>query len=584
MDSTRIRKDIASAITSYQTQFVELERIVDVAGYQPTLEGLNDASNGAELSQFWVTLDLDSQDDQSGTRTFVDSLSIKSKGLLLTSALMTDNDRLYAPLCTSVMKEVGGLYSQDLYSMMSGEFAHSALSEMTSRAARNLKELATFNSSLQSISATVNPLGSLAQVKNDIVSSQWVDQHPEASQKFLTLVDAAPATIEVSELRANPLKKYLAKGLKLAAAATVLGAVALGSLWGANFMQHSENVGYVDLSTRPTIETSIGSGKFEQRKIVNYGEFDGAKLAKHYGSAQINKTLGESIAALTEEDRSGFALLYEKGEMSDDHATCLVSHKQLAPSSTDGNFYIFHDKDPAITDKKYVDFMVKSHETGHCFFFVDIGGDTLSHPTTSRGSYNKSLNEVAADLTAIVDYMRLNGNADIYHDYIRPRRLVNVHDNWHRTAWALDVILTQIDAASMQQKTAQEVPEVVRFLMEKNFMAKDGTYNPGVLSQRGTTGLEQPAAKALWNDVFISMTYTFDRDTALKERLKTDIVETFSSHVARYEGVAPPDVIQAAKDGYARLSEKYDLAPLKEVSVPQAKLAKPMESMMNAFL
>jgi hypothetical protein len=550
MDSTRIRQDVVQAITSYQSQFVELERIVDVAGYQPTLESLNDASRGEELSQFWVTLDLDSQEGQQGTRSFVDSLSIKSKGLLLTSALMTDNERLYTPLCTSVMKEVSGVYSQDLYSMMSSEFAHSALSEMTSRSARNLKELATFNSSLQSISATVNPLGSLAQVKNDIVTSQWVDQHPEASQKFLTLVDAAPATIEVSELRANPLKKYLAKGLKLAATATVLGAVALGSLWGANFVQHSENVGYVDLSTRPTIETSIGSGKFEQRKIVNYGEFDGTKLAKLYSKTQITKTLGASIEALTEEDRSGYALLYEKGDISDDHATCLVSHKQLAPSSTDGNFYIFHDNDPTITDKKYVDFMVKSHETGHCFFFVDIDGDTLKHPTTARGSYNQSLNEVAADLTAIVDYMRLNGNSDIYNDYIRPRRLMSVQDNWHRTAWALDVIMAQIDAASMQQKTAQEVPEVVRFLMEKNFMAKDGTYNPGVLSQRGTLGLEQPAARALWNDVLISMTYEWDRHPDLKEkRMRPGIPSCATKPVATYAAAAPQSHLPAAPVG-----------------------------------
>jgi hypothetical protein len=584
MDSTRIRQDVVQAITSYQSQFVELERIVDVAGYQPTLESLNDASRGEELSQFWVTLDMDSQEGQQGTRSFVDSLSIKSKGLLLTSALMTDNERLYTPLRNSVMKQVSGVYSQDLYSMMSDEFAHSALSEMTSRAARDLSELATFNTSLQALSASLNPSGALTQVKGDIVTSKWVDQHPEASKKLLTLVDAAPPTIDVSALKANPLKRFLANGLRLAAVATVLAGAALGGLYGASLMQHTESIGYVDLSTRPTIETSIGSGKVEQRKIVNYGEFDSKTFAKFYGRVLGQKTIGQTYDSLSKEARAGSADLLPQGSLSEKEAVCLVNHKQVAPSSTDGNFYIFHDKDPSITDKKYVDFMVKSHEAGHCFFFVEVAEDSLKRPKSTVGSYNASLNEVAADLTAIVDYMRINGNADLYTDYIRPSRLVSIYDSQHRTAWALDVVLQQVDAAAMQHKTAAEVPGVVKFLMEKNFMAKDGTYSPGGLSRSGNMGLEQPAAKALWQDVLVSLDYKNGVRNDLKEKLQDDIAETFSSHVARYQGVAPADVIQAAKDGYANVAVEYGLAPLKEVSVPQAKLAKPMESMMNAFL
>jgi hypothetical protein len=66
--------------------------------------------------------------------------------------------------------------------------------------------------------------------------------------------------------------------------------------------------------------------------------------------------------------------------------------------------------------------------------------------------------------------------------------------------------------------------------------------------------------------------------------MTVEVAKTFSEHVAKYQGVAPAEVIQNAKVGYAKLAEQYKLPPLQEVCAQQAKLAKPMESMMNAFL
>lgn len=584
VSTDRIRQNISLAITSYKTQFVELERIVDAEGYQPTLTGLNDASQGQELSGFWA--DLDGHNDG---QDFASSLSIKSKGLLLTSSLMTGNEPLYRSMRSCVQHDVKGLYSQDLYSLLSDKFAQMALSEMTARASRDFSELGIYNTSLQAIAGSITPADPLAPVKNDIVSSNWVDKHPEESRELLTLVNNAPESVDTTELKANPLKKYLSKGLKLAVAAAALGGIAIAGLWGANLAQKSENIAYVDLSARPTIETSIGSGKFEQRKMVNYGEFDSSKLLDYYRQVESAKSVSQSLNALSTTDLVGNSMQVKKGSLSDE-ALCVVQHKQLADVSGDGNFYNFHEKEATITDKKYADFMVKSHEAGHCFFFPDIDDQmevayqALNRPDSTRGMYNASLLEVAADLTAIVDYMRLNGNAEIYNDYIRPLRLVNVNDSKHRTAMAIDVVIQQIDPAAMQNKTAQEVPGVVRFLMEKNFMAKDGSYNPGLLSQRGTTGLEQPAAKALWQDVVASMHIKEGKQSEFSDKMTVEVAKTFSEHVARYQGVAPAEVIQNAKDGYAKLAKKYNLEPLKEVSVSQAKLAKPMESMMNAFL
>lgn len=589
MSTERIRQDISLAITGYKTQFVELEWIVDAEGYQPTLNGLNDASRGPELSGFWAELVSNDQDGLGAGQTFASSLSIKSKGLLLTSSLMTGNEPLYRTMCTSVQDDVKGLYSQDLYSLLSDEFAPLALAEMTTRASRDTNQLGIYNTSLQTIAGSVVATDTLTLVKNAIVSSQWVDQYPDDSRDLLTLVNEAPESVDTAALKSNPLKKFLANGLKLAVTTAAIGGMAMAALWGANLVQKSENIAYVDLSSRPTIETSIGRGQFEQRKMVNYGEFDSSKLLDYYRKVESVKSVHDSLDALGNPDLVGNSMQVKKGSLSDE-ALCVVQHKQLAEVTADGNFYNYHEKDPTITDKKYADFMVKSHEAGHCFFFPDIDDQmevnyqALNRPDSTRGMYNASLLEVAADLTAIVDYMRLNGNADIYNDYIRPLRLVNVNDSKHRTAMAIDVVIQQIDPAALQNKTAQEVPEVVRFLMEKNFMAKDGSYNPGLLSQRGTTGLEQPAAKALWQDVVASMHIKQGQKSEFSDKMTVEVAKTFSEHVAKYQGVAPAEVIQNAKDGYATMAEKYKLPALQEVSAPHAKLAKPMESMMNAFL
>ena len=130
---------------------------------------------GHELSGFWA--DLDGNGD---SHDFASSLSIKSKGLFLTSSLMTGNEPLYKSMCSSVQHDIKGLNSQDLHSLLSDEFAPMALSEMTARASRDFKELGIYNTSLQSIAGSITFTDSLATIKNDIVSSDWVDKHDKS--------------------------------------------------------------------------------------------------------------------------------------------------------------------------------------------------------------------------------------------------------------------------------------------------------------------------------------------------------------------------------------------------------------------
>lgn len=89
-------------------------------------------------------------------------------------------------------------------------------------------------------------------------------------------------------------------------------------------------------------------------------------------------------------------------------------------------------------------------------------------------------------------------------------------------------------------------------------------------------------AHILW--LLASIHFKDGRESVFRDKMTVEVAKTFSDHLARYQGVAPAEVIQYAKDGYAKFAAQYKLHPLQEVSAPQAKLAKPMESMMKAFL
>ena len=579
-----IKQEITLAIQDYQTSPVKLENFVDSVGYATTLSNLVEASSN-ELSHFWQELDRQSGGDAvvNETKHFINRLSTPSKGMLLTSSLLNDHKSLYVPLRASIDADIKGLYSEDLYSLTEGEFAPLALSEMTTRAARSLKELSHFNTSLQTISASIKPGGDLEVIKRGIAESTWVEDSPTAGQKLMSLVNAAPERIEVGELKKSPLKRYLAAGLKLVALASVVSAVGMAGLWGASLAHKSETIGYVDLNDRPTIETVINKDTVSTRKIMEYGEFDGAEMAKFYLKEEAITPIKRTLASFSARDNDGYSLLVNKGVLSEDQDLCFVKYTGNAPVSSSGDFYVIKDSTPTIEDKNLYDFFVKSHEGIHCFFRIDNGFSDW--PKSTQGLYNTSLNEVAGDLGAVIDYMRVHGNLDLYNDYLRPLRISNVGDSGHRTAWAMDVIIKQLDPVAIQKKSAEEVPEMVKYLMEKNFLAPDGSYVPGPLRANGSMRLElPPAAKALWRDVAASMDFNFPEPTALKSEMKAEVAASVSTQIARYKGVAPPEVIQLALDNYQAKMEKFDLDPLHVVKAEKAGIAAPTESMLNAFM
>ena len=179
--------------------------------------------------------------------------------------------------------------------------------------------------------------------------------------------------------------------------------------------------------------------------------------------------------------------------------------------------------------------------------------------------------------------MRVNGNGDIYNNHIRPFRVANVNDVTHKTAWALDIILKDVDPAMVHGKSKEEIPLLTRSLMEKNFQANDGSFNPGRLSSAGTTQIDTPAANALFKEIIASKHIHNQRYPELVKALRDDIRDTMSMQQAKYAGIAPKEVIEASKAGYEALALEFNLEPLKPLNATPAEVAKPMESMLSAY-
>jgi hypothetical protein len=565
-----MKQSITQAFDGYAVSQVRLEGLVDASGYKPVMDALvtlNEAEPHTLLT--------------SAPQQFLQALSPKTQGLLLTSALMSDNQVLYKPLYEIVKPNIRHLYSQDVPSLLGGAHAPSAITEMTCRAATQNNALELFSQGLSQIASSFHPGQGMAGVKGDISSSSWVEKHPQESRALMTIVDAAPATSGIKMLKENALGRYLKSGLKLGAAAAALTGLTFATLYGSSFAHKATNVSLVDLGARPTIESVDAKGNVEQRKVVAYGEVGSLSIAQFYLEKMSGQSVTEAIGAFSDGHRLGEAMLVKESDSPD---ICVVQADQIAPVSKDGNFYLFSEYQDTISDKNLSDFYLKSHEASHCFNLYTKSQADSQDLNVYEVAYAVSLNEISSDLGAILDYMIETGKDDIYANHIRPQRISTVDDLTHKTAWALDIILKDVDPAAMQMKSKEDIPKITRYLMEKHFMAKDGTFSPGKLGSQGTTSINTPAANALFSEIIASKTIGNQRYPELVSRLKADIRDTLSAQQSAYAGVAPQDILDRAASGYEQLAKKYDLEPLQVVQVKKAEISPRLDSMMSAFL
>jgi hypothetical protein len=564
---------LSGVLDGYAVRKIHLEEEVKASGYTPVMESLLSL---AATQQNTIV--------ENPSAEFLGALSPKSKGLMLTSALLTDNTALYTPLYAEIDKSIAEVYPQDLTSLLGGSHAPKALSEMTKRACQDMSILRTYNAGLNQIKASQTGDTALAHIKADITDSSWTEKHPNETRNFLTLVDAVPETKEVETLKRGPLARYLAAGLKLAAVATVMAGVGLAAIYGGSFIKTSSGVGYVNLDTRPAIETVMSKDKVETRKILQAGEFDSKKLLGNYLEHLQEKSIGDALHSFNNDQTVGVAHLYEKGRLSDE-AICIVSYEQTAPVSHDGHFSEFGDQPGMIVEKNLHDFFVKSHETGHCFFQVDNTDGGIRELDVAQYAYQRSLEEIYGDLVAILDYMHETGTNDLYANYLRPSRISYIKDTEHKTAWALDEILPDIDPAAIHMKDKTEIPQIAKHLMEKHFMNKNGSYYPGEMAAGTEKLIDTPASKAMWEEIRSARKLELKRfDDPRAQKLASDIHDSLAKHHAKYQGIASKSTMDKANAGYEIIAAKYNLKPLEIVEVAPAKLARQQESLLSRYL
>lgn len=561
---------ITTAFDGYAISTIKLEDFVEVNGYTPVLSNLVDLNGPSGYSQL-----------KSPSSQFIDALSSKSQGILLTSALMADNQILYKALCYAIKPNIQSVYSQDLPAFLGGSYASMAISEMTRRALIDVDDLVSINSGIAQIKSTYTYHGRLTQPKAIINSAQWVERDSLEGEDLMAIVKSAPDDLKVPELKTNALGHFLLTGLQVGIGAAAAAGIGLAALYGSGFVHNAGRVNLVDFDSRMTIESLDASGNADNRKVSRYGEIGSAAQVLFYAERETELGIVDTIESFSSADKKGVVRLVQDSGNPD---ICVVQTHQVAPVTADGDFYNFGESRVSIYDKNLTDFYLDSHEVSHCF---NVYTDNLKQGADQSiydWAYGVSLNEISSDLGAIIDYMIETGNTDIYTDMMRPQRISNVKDLSHKTAWALDIILKDLDPASIKHKSKVEIPKITRFLMEKHFMGNDGTFSPGKLGSRGTTTVDTPAANALFNEIIAAKNIANNRYPELKSRLKADITDTLSNHYAKYSGVAPQEITDAAMKRYVVLAKTFGLEPIKIVQSPRAKISKRMDSMLSNYL
>jgi hypothetical protein len=200
-----------------------------------------------------------------------------------------------------------------------------------------------------------------------------------------------------------------------------------------------------------------------------------------------------------------------------------------------------------------------------------------------------SLKEVSADLGAVLDYMRQTGTNDLYTEFLRPFRVSALGVTNHKTAWALDVVLKDVDPVAIRRKDAAEIPALVEHLMEKHFMGPDGTYFPDILPLDGSAlSIDKPAARGLYAEILADMQINGNIPLAAPTaagKLATDVHQSISRNISSYAQVAPPKAVGLAMKLYGNLARKYDLVKLNfNLSEDPAKTAQHVSSFASAYL
>lgn len=161
---------------------------------------------------------------------------------------------------------------------------------------------------------------------------------------------------------------------------------------------------------------------------------------------------------------------------------CLV--RTFAPpygNVSPGEVFEFTDtkKSPVIYPQRETFYAVKTHEIYHCIYNY-AEGHNIEDPDGFAWPYISSVMETAADLGMALHYASQTGTFDIWDDLMRPDRLIGNHSKHldHQTAWAMDILLADVNPTSVFGKTPEQVSEILILLMSKHFESQGMIVNP----------------------------------------------------------------------------------------------------------
>lgn len=336
----------------------------------------------------------------------------------------------------------------------------------------------------------------------------------------------------------------------LGAAAAVLGAGLL--------LTTVETISLADLNSRPSFQSEGQGIKSFSGKIARMGEFDTPTSS----IITYGKLVGEWQALLPiSSSPRGFSFIDNEMRISKDHDVCMVSSRQHGDQKM--GFYDFSSA-PYIAEKDKLDFYIQSHEGTHCGFHIDVGS-IHEDDKSLRAYYLESVQETAADLGAILDYMRLTGKADLYSDVVKPFRIAHIEDLGHTTTAALEIILKDVNPESLKSASPADIPHLVNHLMAKHMLFPEVGYDVFNDSDMIDDELlekisEQPAAIALIKEMsgrVELMRGKLQDEHAIE--LRQQIKQTLIAQVNAYEGLVPDELLNQTIENQNDLFLKFEL-------------------------
>lgn len=308
------------------------------------------------------------------------------------------------------------------------------------------------------------------------------------------------------------------------------------------------------------IDRDLFNGLYHRPSLLNYAAGEGfVKIMSNGDETLSSRFLSEiyphiekTIESQTHNNFKAFSSLYSPGKTGSDFYLCYVYYEYQPDVSSK----VLSSFRPIPNDMAI--FFTQSHEASHCTSMYDIQFDSQF-----EADIVSSVRETAADLGAVLDYLRVTGDIAIYHDFIRPLRHGDFEAHGHRTVWALDYILDKIEHSDLEFFSYSDVPFLIDIIIREFLLTENGL----------SIDINKEASKQLISEVasFRNITdLTSDSGSREAERLKRDISNTLSYHIEKYSRDTNTDRINALKEFYKSASLRYNL-PQPEMMLNEKK-------------